>query len=172
MRQAWNATGPQFGAGIADQITVEIRSAASYSTLIYSVPNVPLSTVGTASVNIPASYGSSYYITIRHRNHIETTTATAISFSESVINQSFGVITNIFGNNLGPSLDGIYMIYGGDANQDGSVDTGDYTPVVNDVSQYVRGYIATDINGNGSVDTGDYLILVNNTSRYIRTYHP
>ncbi len=172
MRQAWNATGPQWPAGVADHITVELRSSASYSTIIYDTNDVELNTSGTAIVSVPSGYGDSYYITIKHRNSIETTTAAPVSFAGSSVSQSFGAPANVYGNNLKQSTDSYYLIYGGDANQDGSVDTGDYAPVVNAVSQYLRGYVAADIDGNGSVDTGDYSILVNNVSRYVRVYHP
>lgn len=172
MRQAWNATGPQWPAGVADHITVELRSSTNYSTIVYNANDVELSTSGEAIVSVPSAYSDSYFITIRHRNSIETTTSAPVSFAGSSVSQSFGAATNVYGNNLKLSTDNYYMVYGGDANQDGSVDTGDYTPVVNAVSQYLRGYVAADIDGNGSVDTGDYSILVNNVSKYIRTYHP
>jgi Putative flagellar system-associated repeat len=172
MRQAWNESGPQWPAGVADHITVELHSTTSYSTIVYTATDIPLSTVGTTSVTIPSIYDGTYYITIKHRNSIETTTVIPVSFSVSTINQSFGLTANVYGSNLKKSPDAYYLIYGGDVNQNGSVDTGDYAPVVNDVSNYVQGYLATDINGNGSVDTGDYSILVNNTSQYIHTHHP
>jgi hypothetical protein len=172
MRQAWNESGPQWPAGIADHITVELHSSINYATIVYTAPDIPLSTTGTATVSVPAIYDGTYYITVKHRNSIETTTSVAVIFTNSTINQSFGSPANVYGSNLKNFNDGYFLIYGGDANQNGSVDTGDYTPVVNDVSKYVTGYVATDINGNGSVDTGDYSILVNNASKYIHTYHP
>ena len=172
MRQAWNATGPQYATGVADQITIELHDAASYATTVWSLPGVPLSTTGNAEINIPAAYSGSYYITVRHRNSIETTTALPVSFSGSLISQSFAAPVNIYGGNLKLSADNYYLIYGGDANQNGVVDTGDYTPVVNDAARYTRGYVFTDLDGNGSVDTGDYSIMVNNAARYVRAIHP
>lgn len=172
MRQAWNETGPQYPAGVADHITVELHDATVYSTVVWSLPGVALSTAGTATLNVPASYSGSYYITVRHRNSIETASAQPLSFAGSSISHSFGATSGAYGGNLKLSADGRYMIFGGDANQDGTVDTGDYSPVVNDASRYTRGYIYTDIDGNGSVDTGDYSIMVNNATRYVRTIHP
>ena len=123
-------------------------------------------------IDIPYSLNNSYYITIRHRNSIETTTAVPVSFAGSIINQSFGNPSFIFGSNLGVSFDGHYLIYGGDVNQDGTVDSGDYPSVVNDNFNYVSGYLATDIDGNGSIDSGDYPVMVNNNFNYIGTIHP
>lgn len=172
MRQARNASGPQYAEGVADHITVELHDATNYSTIVWSLPDAPLSTSGSADLNVPAVHGGSYYVTVRHRNSIATTTALPVSFAGSSINCSFGVPADVYGRNLKLSGDNQYLIFGGDASQDGSVDTGDYTPVVNDATRYIRGYIYTDIDGNGSVDTGDYSIMVNNASRYVRTIHP
>jgi len=167
MRQAWNESGPQWPAGVADHITVELHSSSNYYTIEYSVTDIPLSTIGTTSVPIPAIYDGTYYITVKHRNSLETTTATAISFSTSTINQSFGSRANIYGSNLGSSFDGYYLIYSGDVNQDGFIDTQDYIGIDNDSYNYVSGYLATDVDGNGTIDTNDYINIDNNNYNYI-----
>jgi len=113
MRQARDANGPYWPAGVADHITVELHDATTYSTIVYSVADIPISTAGVAMVTIPGTYNGSYFITIKHRNSLETTTATAISFAGSTINQSFTVRANVYGGNLGLSIDGYYLIYGG-----------------------------------------------------------
>jgi hypothetical protein len=174
MRKAFDGSGsPHWSDGSADHITVELHSATSYADIVFTATDVPLSTNGTASVTtIPASLNGSYYITIRHRNSIETTTAVTIPFAGSIISQSFGNPGFIYGGNLGMSFDSHYMIYGGDVNQDGAVDSGDYPSVVNDNFNYVSGYLGTDIDGNGSIDSGDYPIMVNNNFNYIGTAHP
>ncbi len=172
MRQAWNETGPQYAPGVADHITVELHDANNYSIIIWSLPDVPLSISGTAEINIPAAHSGSYYITVRHRNSIETTTVLPVSFAGSLISYSFATPVNVYGGNLKTSADNYYLIYGGDATQDGLVNTGDYAPVVNDATRYTRGYIFTDLDGNGTVDTRDYSIIVNNATRNVRTVHP
>ena len=172
MRQSMDAFGPHWAAGVADHITVELHSSTSYATIVYSVADVSLSTTGTASVIIPAIYNGSYFITIKHRNSIETTTATAIPFAGSTINQSFGTTANVYGANLGLSIDGHNLIYGGDVNQDGVVDTGDFVLVINDAYNYATGYLPTDVVGSGVIDSGQYSILVNNSQNYVGTSHP
>jgi hypothetical protein len=172
MKQAWNELGPQWPDGIADHINVELHSSSDYNVLIYSETDVELTTDGTAILEIPSEYSGSYYITIKHRNSIETISALPVSFSGNTINYSFEDKEYVYEENLALSLDGFYLVYGGEVSGDGSVDTGDYTPVVNAVSQYLRGYLITDVDGNGSVDTGDYSILVNNAARYIRARRP
>ena len=167
MKQARNETGPQWTAGVADIILIELHNSTSYAEIIYTVTDVPINLNGNATIDIPAIYNDAYYITIKHRNSLETTTVSAVSFSENVINLSYGNPSNIYEGNLGASNDGYYFIYGGDVNQDGSVDSGDYSPVINDAYTYLTGYLHTDIDGNGSIDSGDYTIMINNSYKFI-----
>jgi hypothetical protein len=163
--------GPHFTAPTADQITVELHSAANYASILYTFPAVNLSTTGTATVAIPSTISGSYFITVKHRNSVETTSAAAVSFAAATINQSFG-LAGVFAGNLGLTIDGYYAIYTGDVNQDGAIDSGDFTPVDNDASNYVSGYLATDINGDGAIDSGDFTSIDNNGLNYIGSAHP
>lgn len=172
MRQAWNATGPQWPAGVADHITIELHDANNYSTVVWALSDVPLSISGTAEINIPAAHSGSYYITVRHRNSIETTTALPVSFAGSSISLSFGAPSAVYGGNLKLSSDGLYLVYGGDVNQDGIVDTGDMNLVDNGSAAILRGYIAADANGDGIVDTSDMNIVDNNSTAIVRVRRP
>jgi hypothetical protein len=172
MSPAWNATGPQYADGVADLITVELHDANNYSTTAWAMPNVPLSISGTAEINIPAVYSGSYYITVRHRNCIEITTALPVSFSGRSISQSFGAAFAVYGGNLKLSYDGLYLVYGGDVNQDGIVDTGDMNLVDNGSSAILTGYNAADANGDGIVDTSDMNIVDNNSSAIATVRRP
>lgn len=173
MRQAFNETGPQFGAGIADEITVELHAAADYGTTVHTVNNVMLSTSGMATIDdLPGTFDGDYYITIRHRNSIETTSATAVSFAGSIINQSYAAPADVYGANLVQMIDGYYAIYGGDVNQDGSADSGDMTPVDNDAANFESGYLPTDVNGDGSIDSGDMTLIDNNASLFVGSILP
>jgi len=172
MNQANNETGPQFGAGIADQITVELHNQANYSLIEHTVPNVNLGTNGSASITIPAIYGNSYYLTVKHRNSLETTSAAPVSFAGSVIDYAFDAPGTAFGGNLLQMIDGQYVIYGGDVNQDGFVDSGDSTPIDNDQFSFVSGYMVTDVNGDGFVDTGDLTYVDNNQFNFVGAILP
>jgi len=172
MRQAIGSSGPQWGVGIADHITVELHNAVSYSTIVWSATGIPLSTAGTAVVTVPAVYGGSYYVTVKHRNSIETTSASPVSFAGTGINISFSSAAAVYGANLKASVDGYFLLFGGDVNQDGFVDSGDYPAVVNGNFNYLTGYLPADINGDGFIDSGDYPIMVNNNFKYVGTIHP
>ncbi len=172
MRQAFDDLGAHWPAGVADHITVELHDATTYATVAYSVANVALSTTGTATVTIPGTYNGSYYITIKHRNSIQTTTATAVSFVGNTINQSYGTPADVFGGNIGLSVDNHYLIYSGDVNQDGVIDSGDLIPVINDYYNYLGGYLSTDIDGNGVIDSSDLIPIINNFYNYIGIITP
>ena len=80
MRQAMDDSGAHWPEGIADHISVELHNSSNYSSIEFAINDIELTTSGTASVTVPAAYSGLYYITIKHRNHIETTTALPVSF--------------------------------------------------------------------------------------------
>ncbi|PKO97554.1 MAG: hypothetical protein CVU14_10685, partial [Bacteroidetes bacterium HGW-Bacteroidetes-9] len=115
---------------------------------------------------------SSYFIVIKHRNSIETWNNNPVSFSEATISYNFtDAATSAYGANLKP-IAGKFVIYGGDINQDGQVDSGDMTPVDNDAAGFVTGYLSSDANGDGFVDTADMTLLDNNSSMFVGTITP
>ncbi|HRW70591.1 dockerin type I domain-containing protein, partial [Lentimicrobium sp.] len=172
MRQAFDENGPHFGPGIADQIVIELHNASGYGNIAYTSPPVNLGTNGQAVITVPGAFSGSYYITIRHRNSLATTTAAPVSFSNSNVELNLDHPTKAFGGNLLMMIDGKYVIYGGDVNQDGSVDTADMTPVDNDASAFATGYLATDVNGDGTIDTGDMTIIDNNAAAFVSSITP
>jgi hypothetical protein len=173
MNQAKNNLGnPEF-SGFADEIIVELHDASDYSAAPAFSATVLLGTSGNATVAcIPLSVSGDYYITIKHRNSIETTTAIPVSFTGQAITQSFGAPADVYGGNLQLMVDNYYTIFAGDVNQDGTVDTGDMTFVDNDNRHYNTGYIASDINGDGLSDQDDLTIVDNNSSVYISRVLP
>jgi hypothetical protein len=64
------------------------------------------------------------------------------------------------------------VIFGGDVNQDAILDAADMTPMDNDASNFVNGYIATDANGDGIVNAGDVILLQNNASLFVAKIVP
>ena len=172
MNQAFSESGPQFDPGIADEITIEFKNGLDYYETEYVAEHIPLSTAGLATLTFPASLSQSYYLTIRHRNGIETTTANPVSLAGEVTDYSFNAPDKAYGDNLLLMADGHYVIYSGDVNQDGFIDTADMTPVDNDATNYAAGYLATDVNGDGVIDTADMTIVDNNAALYVGAATP
>ena len=173
MNKAQDVSGDRFGSDTADVVTLEFHDASDYQSTVYSVNQLAVSTGGQASVStIPYWLNGNYYITIRHRNSIETTSASPVSFTGNNVSYDFSTAASqAYGSNL-KNTGGVFLIYGGDVNQDGSVDTADMTPVDNDASSFTTGYTATDVNGDGTVDTGDMTIIDNNAAGFVSSITP
>jgi len=172
MRKAQNATGDQFTGTVADQVTVELHNSTSPYALAGGPYTVNLNTDGSASVTIPAALNSSYYVVIKHRNSIETWSASPVSFSGSVMNLDFtGSASQAFGNNL-KLLYEKYVLYTGDVNQDGFINTADNTDVHTDATSFTNGYRATDANGDGVIDSGDFILIDNNAAAFVSVRKP
>jgi hypothetical protein len=165
---------PKWGATIADHITVELHDAANYLNTIYTAIDVPLNTNGTASVTIPGIYNGNYYITIKHRNSIETVFATPVLFNTGTISYNMSDLsTKAFGNNLKAMPGGVFAIYAGDVSsfsgvypaapvKDGVVDLFDDYYVYASFLNGDFGYLPGDVNGDGVVDLFDAYIVYSN----------
>jgi hypothetical protein len=172
MHQANDAGGAHWPAGVADIIRVELHKANDYTTIVYSSAYVQLGTNGSAIVSVPAIYSGSFYVTIRHRNSVETTTAVPLTFTGPALDYSFNLPAKAYGNNLFQTIDGGCVIYSGDINQDGIVDLTDMITVDNDASNFTSGYLTSDTNGDGVVNSGDMTLIGMNAGNFIETMHP
>ena len=167
MNKVSGSSGYRFPGLIADQIVVELH----HSTYPYSMAagpfTVAVNTNGSSALTLPASMGASYFIVVKHRNSIETWNGSPVPFGSGAVSYNFtSAATQAYGNNL-KLISGNYVIYGGDVNQDGVVDTGDMSPIDNDSYNFLSGYLSTDINGDGIVDTGDMTVVDNNAALFI-----
>ena len=172
MDQAGDEYGAHFPSGVADLVNIELHDAADYGIIRLLITNVELGTNGIAIIDIPQEFSDSYYITIKHRNSIETTSASPVSFSEPVTDYAFDLPSKAHGNNMQLMVDGYYVIFGGDVNVDDAVDTGDMTLVDNESTNYTAGYVSEDVNGDGQVDTGDMIVVDNNAAQYVGAVFP
>jgi hypothetical protein len=164
--------GDQFPGIVAEEITVELHNSSSYSVIEYTATNVPLSIYGTALLSIPSTLNNSYYITIKTRNSIETTTATPVSFAGATVSYNFtDVASKAFGDNQ-VLIGGLYCLFSGDANADGLVDSSDMINVDNLASAFGTGYLPEDVNGDGLIDSSDMIIVDNNATLFISAILP
>jgi hypothetical protein len=171
LNQAYDETGPHFEPGIADLIALEMHTASDYSNIEYSVSGVELHTNGVAIISIPTEFNGSYYITVKHRNSIEITSTVPVSFTAAQVSYAFDEPAKAYDSNL-MLIDGFYVIFGGDVNQDGAIDTADLTMADNDMAGFVSGYQATDVNCDGIIDTADMTIIDNSSSEFISAATP
>jgi len=158
---------------VSDAIQVKLHNSIAPFDLIYSC-NALLNTDGTAMVFVPASaIGNSYYVVVKHRNSIETWSATPVAITSSGATYNFSDAANkAFGDNLSNMGNGVFAIYSGDINQDGSVDFNDYPPLDIASSAGLLGYDANDLNGDASVDFNDYPIIDVNSNNGVLSLKP
>ena len=166
MNQAQGISGAEFGAGIADVVTVELHDATAPYAVAYTYSDINLSTTGNLSINtLPGSITGSYYVVIKHRNSIETWSKLAYDFSGvGPFAYDFSTAaTQAFGDNM-KSIGGVFVVYVGDVNQDGIVDGTDMLEVgTASRPPVLNGYFPQDVNGDGLVDGTDMLLIGTNS---------
>lgn len=131
----------------------------------------------TASAAFNSAANGNYYLVIKHRNCVETWSASTVAFAKgSTVSYNFtDAQTKAYGNNLIQVSDSPvrWAIFSGDVNQDGYVDPLDLALIDNDSFNYVSGRgLASDINGDGYVDPLDMAIADANSFNYVGVIKP
>jgi hypothetical protein len=142
----------------ADSVWVELKDTVNMATVEsdYTI----LDTSGYVTANFsPNVIGHAYYISVRHRNSINTWSALPILLSGTNYYDFTTAAGQAYGDNQKEVEPGIWAFFCGDINQDTAIDLFDYLLLDPDIYNGVGGYYNTDLNGDGSVDLFDYLLL-------------
>jgi hypothetical protein len=159
-------------ASKTDSVWVELRTPNSPYVLEAS-KKVLLNTNGTVTCTFNNFSGGTYYIVIKHRNGIETWSKNPVPINWIASTYNFtSSSTKAFGDNQIEVESGVWAIYNGDIDQNGSVDNSDFSEWEADANNFVVGYVDTDLDGNGSVDNGDFSIWEANANGFISTVKP
>ena len=156
-----------------DTIVVNLWGAGNLSNELpdHSVKGM-LHVDGTVSLQFPASAtGNTYYIAVKHRNSIETWSKLPVSFG-SVVSYDFSTSqAQAYDDGINPPMKnmtgGVFAMYSGDTNQDGTIDATDIVEIDNNNSIFAFGYDATDITGDGATDSGDLVTVDNNLQLFL-----
>lgn len=171
LRKASLGTTALYPGLTVDQVTVELHDPTNYATIIYS-SSANLTTIGSISLNIPSSYNQQYYITIKHRSHLDVTTTTPISFEFDLINCPMNTPSLVYSNNLKQSADGYWLVLGGNVNQDAFINQLDLDGAEAAVLGFLTGSVPQDVDCNGVVDALDLILIDNNYAISAQSYHP
>lgn len=181
MRKAQGLEGivltDQFAGNIADLITIELHNENdAYGTDPLVFPDLKLNQDGYAYFTATGlTPNVKYYITVKHRNHLETVSRLAASFDKLPLTWDFteaNVNPNdykgAFGNNQKTMSDGKFAIFAGDITgqfgvQDGEIDIIDRGNLINAIGN--EGYLLQDLDGSGEVDILDRGIVINNIGK-------
>jgi len=184
MNQCLTDMGTNQFSTAADAVSVELRDASNYANILYAAsglllePDGIIHTAGSGTINIPGTYTGNYYITIKTRNHLETTSATAVSFASDNISYDFTTVASqAYGSNQIKLKDGVYGIYVGDITGSGGVadqmvDIMDIAKVFTEFNNYSFGYIKEDVNGDGVVDSIDFSLVYTSAAQFIYSMLP
>ena len=157
-----------------DTVTAFVRNAAAPYNIVDSARS------NIDSVNFNGNFrffnlqSGTYYISLRHRNGIETWSRSGgESFTNGgVYSYDFtNSRSKAYGNNL--TLKGSkYCIYSGDIDQDKIIDLSDVILVFNNASNFISGFVTTDVNGDKTTDLSDIIITNNNSSKFVTVIRP
>ena len=156
-----------------DMITVSLWSTES---LLNPAPDHSITAVlhtnGTATLQFPAAVnGNSYYIAVKHRNHMETWSKLPVMFTSTTSYDFSDDLQKAFDDGVNPPManmgSGVFAFYGGDVNQDGGIDASDLADIDNDNTIFAFGYNVTDVNGDGATDASDLAIVDNNSQLFL-----
>lgn len=165
--------GMQSGSGlIQDTVRIYIRSnVAPYAKVDSAV--MYLNSSGEASASFLDLTPGNYFLQTNHRNALETWSAAPVSFTnDATVNYDFtGSQSQAFDNNL-IQVFGKWCLYSGDVNADGLIDLADLIQINNDASDFVSGYIGTDLTGDNAVSLEDVLIAYNNSVNFVEVKKP
>jgi hypothetical protein len=146
-----------------DTISIELRNSTSPFSLV-DESKIVLNSSGEGSPKFyNAETGVPYYVVVKHRNAIETWSASPQTFLTSTLDYDFTTSSSkAYGNNL--KLIGTkWCLFGGDVNQDGVVEATDLNTVYMDNVNGVNGYVSTDLNGDMFTEVEDLnIVYINN----------
>jgi hypothetical protein len=168
----YNSNPAVSSSSTADSITVELHSDTGSHALVETATGT-ISTTGTSTLSFSSAVnGNSYYIVVRHRNSLETWSASPVAFTTSTSYNFSTAANKAHGNNLKNMGSGIYAIYTGDINQDGTIDFSDYPTLDTGSVAGSTGYLTADLNGDGTIDFSDYPMIDTNSLNGVTLSRP
>lgn len=162
---------------IVDWVMVELRSAGNPASVLAATPalvqrdgDVVSAADGVSSLVFPNLAAGSYYVSVRHRNHLGAMSATALPLSASVTTMDFTQAANVYvkpgAGSYPQHLEGSKaMLWAGNTNDDAQVifqgNGNDIDPVffrvigdganTGQIANFIaQGYDVTDVNMDGT----------------------
>ena len=165
--------GESSTATACDSIDVELHSSIAPYGTVQTIRTI-LNQNGTANCIFTALLPDNYYVAIKHRNGVQTWSATPIAISNTLAaGYDFSTAaTQAYGDNQVEVSTGVWAFFSGDIVVDENVDLLDLGYLENDISSFAYGYLSSDLNGDGNVDLLDSPILEENISNFIFSSHP
>ncbi len=167
---------PSSNTAVRDTVTVYVRDFVSPYAVLDSA-RFYMSASGSATTtfsNPMILNGAMYFLQLKHRNSIETWNTGSVFVNGSQTYDFTQSASAAYGSNqiqvdTSPVK---FALFGGDVNQDGTVDATDVALIDNDAANFVGGYVVTDLTGDDFVDGTDFAIADNNATNFVSVIRP
>jgi len=167
---------------MTDWVLLEVREANNNSVVVEQVAAILLKNGNVVDTNsdftngnIPnagvtfsnLAFGSDYYIVVRSRNHLAVMSAIPITFPNTAVYDFTDNVSQAynFGSNQMKLINGKALLFAGDINGDGFVNTTDKNIYTQNAANFF-GYFNADINLDFFVTTDDLNLYSNNASLF------
>ncbi len=165
-----NGSTSSFPTNTTDWLLVEILDS-EYNSIERQVVFVDtngnlLDTAGEMGIAfVHANTSESYYILLRHRNHLDIMSANTLAIT-SVTPYDFTSPAMVMGgsNQLADLGNGKYGMSAGDVDGNGVITVADYNLYINQISM-INDYLLGDMNLDGNVTVTDFNLLKENVSK-------
>jgi hypothetical protein len=156
-------------ADVTDWVLVQLRSTAngiavaSRSAFLHKDGRIVADDGTTNEINITASVGS-YYVVIKHRNHLPVMSKNSVPLnsSSSTLYDFTSSSDKYYGTNGTKELEtGVWGMWAGNAMNDKVINAGDRLEVFNN-SGTINTYLNADVTLDKIVNAGDRLMTLNN----------
>ena len=159
--------------GETDTVTVNLWAATSLgNTEPDHTVKAVLHTDGTATMQFPSTLmGNEFYIAVKHRNHMETWSKLPVTFSSITEYDFTDNLLKAYDDGVNPPMTAVagskFAFYGGDVNQDGTVDGSDANDIEIGANNFDYGYNSADANGDGETGGQDANIVEINANLFL-----
>lgn len=162
---------------MSDSVTVFIRNISAPFETIDTARSVVDSISLTGNFNFKNTPTGYYYITVKHRNSLETWSKAGgeLFTNGSTLNYDMtNSSSKALGNNL-VQVDNspdVYALYSGDVIEDFYIELSDVIYIYNDAADFASGYLISDLTGNNITGLADVLIASNNSNLFVAAIVP
>ena len=157
--------------GVVDWLLVELRSSTDASSIIarkaafLRSDGFVTALDGISPLTFGSSLSNSYYIVIKHRNHLAIMSSSPVALVNGSIKYDFTISENqAYGQNSMIDLgNGTFGMYGGDSDGNGIIENSDIVDVSHKL--FSSGYFEEDSDMNSPVNVLDYKLPNLNLSK-------
>jgi hypothetical protein len=113
---------------------------------------------------------------LKHRNSVELWSAALVTIAATTNYDFSSSLTSAYSDGFNDAMKWMsgnkYAMFGGDVNQDGSIDIFDAQIAENGATDLLFGYESSDCNGDGSIDAFDLQLIENNSTLLLFAARP